>query len=191
MVTNLLHKVMRLEGNSPEEITDPKLLARVRRLIIEEHAGFVRSGYGKIKNACIEPGCSCSFDTCGPFREPPVRCTSFEQRVLPLDPELEAAYWAHLREGTALQVRRCSHAGCKREIHGSGPNARYCTLHAERRRKDTRREYARRRRASNGARASTFYPLEPLENQAPQRRFFESRSRTMAKPVQVTETYEK
>lgn len=131
-------------GMLADKITDPKLLARVRRLIIAEHAGFIRSGYGKVENACVEPGCSCDFDVCGPFRETPVRCTSFEQRVLPLDPKLEQAYWAHLTRGAALHVRRCAWPRCRKEVAGIGPAARYCAHHAEASRKQARREASRR-----------------------------------------------
>lgn len=55
----------------------------------------------------MEPGCSCWEDwqggdlapVSGPFRDPPVRCSSFEALVLPLDPALEEAYWAYFERG--------------------------------------------------------------------------------------------
>lgn len=128
------------------EITDAKLLARVKQLIIAGHAGFARSGYGKIENACVEPGCSCNFDVCGLFREPAVRCSSFEQLVLPRDPELETAYWAHLKTGTELRVLRCQWQGCRREVGSTAPNAKYCARHAEVSRKKARRDASRRYR---------------------------------------------
>jgi len=46
----------------------------------------------------------------------PVCCTSFETNVLPLAPDLETAYWAHLRQGTVLRVRRCAWPSCRREM---------------------------------------------------------------------------
>ena len=162
------------------EIIDIKLLARVRRVIVAEHAGFIRRGYGKIENACIEPGCSCDFGVCGPFRNPPVRCTSFEERVLPLDPDLEAAYWGHLKGGSALRVRRCAKPGCRKEVAGIGPNARYCAFHAGQRRRETRREYARNRRAAKTPEESTFYPSRTQGNQASPKAQLLNKSQSMS-----------
>ena len=124
-----------------DTLTDPKLLARVRRLIEAEQAGFVREG-----TVCLEPGCSCGLAMCGPFRTPAVRCTNFEQVVLPLDPDLEAAYWAHLERGESLRVRRCQWPRCRREVATVGPNAQYCAAHARLRAKETQREASRRYR---------------------------------------------
>ncbi len=150
-------------GEDNDEITDPKLLARVRRLIIAEHAGFVRSGYGKVANACIEPECSCNFDVSGPFRDPPVRCTSFEERVLPLDPDLEAAYWRHIKDGESMVVRRCAWPRCRREVAGVGPAAKWCVWHSEAARKKTRRESYHRRRGLDKLASAA------LDNQGPQK----------------------
>jgi hypothetical protein len=138
------------DASGKTEITDIKLLARIRRLIVAEHAGYVRRGYGEIEHACIEPGCSCDFGACGPFRNPPVRCTSFETNVLPLDPELERDYWNHLNIGTAMEVRRCAWLSpstgrkCRKEVRGRG--RQYCEFHAEMSRKQTVREASRRYR---------------------------------------------
>lgn len=116
-----------------EEITDPKLLSRLRALIRAEHAGYLAEG-----NRCVEPGCSCgqtwegeSDPVCGPFREPGVRCTSFEKAVLPLDPDLEDAYWDHLETGSNVRVRRCRWPHCRRQVASMGPAAKYCELHAD------------------------------------------------------------
>lgn len=132
------------------KITDLKLLARVRKMIREEHAGFIEG------NRCVEPGCSCWADTpddrdpiSGPFRNPPVRCTSFEKNVLPLDAELQTEYWAHLDLGASLGVRRCawvssSSRKCQKEVRGRGRV--YCEYHAETVRKASYRKYNAERR---------------------------------------------
>jgi len=129
-------------------ISDKRLLARVRRLIRKEHAGFITAG-----NKCIEPGCSC-WDACppdrdpisGPFRKIPVRCTSFETNVLPQDPALEKAYWDHVEAGTPLHSRRCQEPGCRREVRSPAPNALYCEFHAKARKRTADREARRRYR---------------------------------------------
>jgi len=130
----------RVRANAEErwaEITDGKLLARVRRLIAEEHAGYVRAGDGHIEHACVEPGCSCGFGVSGPFRRPAVRCTSFETIVLPLDPNLERDYWRHLTTGEHVRARRCAWVSpstgkrCRRETWAIGLGA-MCDWHVER-----------------------------------------------------------
>ena len=146
------------------EITDPKLLARIRCLIRQEHAGFLANGDGHPVNACLEPGCSCNFDVCGPFRNVPVRCTSFETNVLPLAPDLEASYWAHLRQGTVLHVRRCAWPNCRREVGAA--NAKYCGPHALFSTKRSKRDHARRRRAARKRRGVEKVPSAALDNQA-------------------------
>ena len=138
--------ISRTRGNVSDLITDPKLLARVRRLIAAEHAGYKRDDNGRA-HICLELGCSCDFDTCGPFRKPLVRCTSFENMVLPLDPDLQAAYWEHLRSGAALGLRRCKRPQCRRGVSGSGPRAKYCKIHADLNARAKNRERVRRFRA--------------------------------------------
>jgi len=135
-----------------ETIRDPKLLARVKWLIKSEHAGFVANANDR-QNLCLEPGCSCaatwgsdSDSVSGPFRDPPVRCTTLENLVLPLDPELERAYWDHLRGGSRLRIRQCAEPHCRREVWVIGPNAKYCKIHARLRAKQTNRERVRRYR---------------------------------------------
>ncbi len=132
-----------------KEIHDAKLLARVKKLIRAEHAGYIRGG-----NKCVEPGCSCNAGlgendpdpVSGPFRTPAVRCSSFETLVLPLDPDLETAYWDHLKRGARLQVIRCQHEGCRKAVSAFGPNTRYCAIHARLRAKQATRERVRRYR---------------------------------------------
>ena len=111
---------------------DPRILAEVRRLISssklgEGLAGFIPR-YGAIENVCLEPGCSCNFDTCGPFRDPPARCSAFEQVLLPAFPDLERAYWAHLRgEPGTFTVERCRDVKCRKRC---APGSAYCEFHA-------------------------------------------------------------
>jgi hypothetical protein len=142
-----------------QELKDSKLVAKVRDLIRREHAGFIVEG-----NRCIEPGCSCGQGlgpdgpdpVSGPFRDKPVRCTSFEELVLPLtvderyDPEtlkrfggLSDTYWAHLNTGETMSVPRCVHAGCRREAQ---PGSAYCPFHTVRRAKSANREALRARK---------------------------------------------
>jgi hypothetical protein len=131
------------------QLIDAKLLSRVRALIRAEHAGFVADGC-----RCVEPGCSCWGEwhegdpdpVSGPFRNPPARCSSFEQAVLPLDPDLEAAYRDHLQTGSSLQVRRCAWRGCRREVASGGPAAKWCAVHAEVHRRQQTREAVRKHR---------------------------------------------
>ncbi len=129
------------------EIRDPKLVARVRALIRAEHAGFFASYNGK-RDTCIEPACTCGGDICGPFRDLSVRCRYFEESVLPLEPDLEAAYWAHLRAGDRMVARQCEWPGCRRDVASVGPATKYCAYHAEVSRKRSKREYSRRYRAN-------------------------------------------
>ncbi len=149
-----------------KEIQDAKLLARVKNLIQAEHAGYIREG-----NKCVEPGCSCNAGlgendpdpVSGPFRDPPVRCSSFEKLVLPLDPDLEAAYNAHVNRGVGYTVRRCQRKGCRREIpprEKRGRPVKFCEKHALLSKRQSNREYARQRRekAQNGGNGS-----EPAE----------------------------
>jgi hypothetical protein len=115
-----------------DTITDLRILAEVRRLIASNRpdeglAGYVRSGYGMIEHACIEPGCSCHFDVCGPFRDPPVRCVTFERVILPAFADLQRAYWANLRrEPGTFKVERCRDVRCRKRC---APGSAYCEFH--------------------------------------------------------------
>jgi hypothetical protein len=146
-----------------DEIRDVKLLARIRRLIRTQHAGFVADANGR-QHLCLEPGCSCAETwpgsdrpMSGPFRNPPVRCTSFETSVLGLDPkdltkeshfdsldfELAEAYRVYLLSGQRVKTRRCSCEGCHRELTSVGPAAKYCDIHAAASIRRSKREYQR------------------------------------------------
>ncbi len=139
-------------------IKDTKLSARVRRSVEREYAGYFREYNGR-QHVCLEPGCSCGFDVCGPFRDEPARCTGFEATVLGLEPddltqppapnsldrELAEAYRLHVLNGTRrVRARRCKWSGCRRDVVGTGPNARYCRKHAEQAARQKRREASRR-----------------------------------------------
>ncbi len=145
-------------------IKDAKLLARVRHSVVQEYAGYFREYNGR-QHVCLEPGCSCGFDVCGPFRDvcgpfrdEPARCTGFEAAVLGLDPdnlrrppapnsldaELAEAYRQHVLNGTEVRARRCKWSSCRKDIIGTGPNARYCRTHAEQAARQKRREASRR-----------------------------------------------
>jgi hypothetical protein len=68
--------------------------------------------------------------------------------VLPLDPDLEEAYWRHLDQGQALSIPRCAWRDstgrkCRREV--SSPKARYCEGHALLARRKAQREYKARK----------------------------------------------
>lgn len=121
----------------------------MKALTRQEHAGFVAEG-----NKCIEPGCSCQRDAGdrdpvgGPFRQTPIRCTSFETNVLPLDPDLEAAYWDHLERGVGVRLRRCQWKGCRREVASLGPASRFCATHARISRRQTNRDAQRKGRSA-------------------------------------------
>ncbi len=152
-------------------LLDFKLVARVRRLIEQEYAGFVAASNGR-RNLCMESDCSCEFDVCGPFRDQPIRCTGFEATVLGLDPddltqppapdsldgELAEAYRLHVLNGTQVRARRCKWSGCRcrRDIIGTGPNARYCRIHAEQAARQKRRAASRRWRQKVKAQRDSF-----------------------------------
>lgn len=110
----------------------------------------------------MEPGCSCWGDwqggdlapVSGPFRDPPVRCSSFEALVLPLDPALEEAYWAYIERGEKVRVQRCQWPGCRREVASVGPAAKYCAPHAETAKRQATRRRVRQYRERKAQRAA-------------------------------------
>jgi len=107
------------------KITDPKLLVRVRQLVISECAGHHREMNGKA-NYCLEPSSPCMEEKCAYFRDRPGRCPLFEQIILsradtsqydgrPLDPGLGEAYARHVQFGeeVVVEVRApCGESRC-------------------------------------------------------------------------------
>jgi hypothetical protein len=130
-------------------ITDPRILAEVRRLIASNRfgeglAGFRAENNGR-RNICLEAQCTCGFETCGPWRIPATRCTAFEQMLLPAFPSLSVAYWAHLRGAPVpFKVERCRHLKCRKRC---APDSSYCSFHAEWHERDARRATREHRKA--------------------------------------------
>ncbi len=146
------------------ELRDPALVARVRALLRAEHAGYREEDNGR-RGVCLEPGCTCGGGVCGPFRSPAIRCSTFEELVLPLDPALEVAYRGYLRSGARMRLRRCRWHGCRHAV--SAPNARWCERHAALARRRAKAEYARRHRAARVLAASNKWAPPDLDQQAP------------------------
>ena len=143
-------------------ITDPKLLARIRKLVRGECNGYCPDQNGKA-HYCIEPGSPHMEGTCSYFQDAASRCPFFEQMILPradtplydgkeIDSGLGEAYSRHVQFGEQVQIRRCEWPGCRKQTAGVGPASKYCAYHAEVRRKRAAREASRRYRekAQNG-----------------------------------------
>jgi hypothetical protein len=56
------------------------------------------------------------------------------------------AVYGRAQTGQPGHVRRCQRLGCRKEVAGGGPAAKFCAEHAAASTKASKREYQRRRR---------------------------------------------